>query len=83
MYFKNGRVKVALALAKGKQAHDKRDANQEARSGQRDARSGGKIRRTRDEDVSVTGSRGQRRPARLSMRYEGRRRGRSCSAQRA
>ena len=26
MYFKNGRVKVALALAKGKQAHDKRDA---------------------------------------------------------
>src|SRR5919106_3102439 len=26
MYFKNGRVKLALALAKGKQAHDKRDA---------------------------------------------------------
>jgi len=26
LYFKNGRVKVALALAKGKQAHDKRDA---------------------------------------------------------
>ena len=26
MYFKNGRVKIALALAKGKQAHDKRDA---------------------------------------------------------
>jgi SsrA-binding protein len=26
MYFKNGRVKVALALAKGKQAHDKREA---------------------------------------------------------
>ena len=26
MYFKDGRVKVALALAKGKQAHDKRDA---------------------------------------------------------
>jgi SsrA-binding protein len=25
MYFKNGRVKVALALVKGKQAHDKRD----------------------------------------------------------
>ena len=25
MYFKNGRVKVALALAKGKQAHDKRE----------------------------------------------------------
>jgi SsrA-binding protein len=25
MYFKNGRVKVALALAKGKQLHDKRE----------------------------------------------------------
>ena len=25
MYFKNGHVKVALGLAKGKQAHDKRD----------------------------------------------------------
>jgi SsrA-binding protein len=25
MYFKNGRVKVALGLAKGKQAHDKRE----------------------------------------------------------
>ena len=26
MYFKNGRVKVALGLARGKQTHDKRDA---------------------------------------------------------
>ena len=26
LYFKNGRVKVALGLAKGKQAHDKREA---------------------------------------------------------
>ena len=25
MYFKKGRVKVVLALAKGKQAHDKRE----------------------------------------------------------
>ena len=25
LYFKNGRIKVALALAKGKQAHDKRE----------------------------------------------------------
>jgi SsrA-binding protein len=25
MYFRNGRVKVALGLAKGKQAHDKRE----------------------------------------------------------
>jgi SsrA-binding protein len=24
-YFKNGRVKVAIGLAKGKQAHDKRE----------------------------------------------------------
>jgi SsrA-binding protein len=26
MYFKNGRVKIALGLARGKQAHDKREA---------------------------------------------------------
>jgi SsrA-binding protein len=26
MYFKNGRVKIAIALARGKQAHDKREA---------------------------------------------------------
>jgi SsrA-binding protein len=26
VYFKNGRVKVSVSLAKGKQAHDKRDA---------------------------------------------------------
>ena len=25
MYFKNGKVKVAIALAKGKQDHDKRE----------------------------------------------------------
>jgi SsrA-binding protein len=25
LYFRNGRVKVLLALAKGKQAHDKRE----------------------------------------------------------
>ncbi|MDQ3068408.1 MAG: SsrA-binding protein SmpB [Acidobacteriota bacterium] len=25
MYFKNGRIKIALSLAKGKQAHDKRE----------------------------------------------------------
>ena len=25
MYFKNGHVKVAIGLAKGKQAHDKRE----------------------------------------------------------
>jgi SsrA-binding protein len=26
LYFKNGRVKIAISLARGKQAHDKRDA---------------------------------------------------------
>ena len=26
VYFKNGRVKIAVSLAKGKQAHDKREA---------------------------------------------------------
>jgi SsrA-binding protein len=26
MYFKDGRIKIAIGLAKGKQAHDKRDA---------------------------------------------------------
>jgi len=26
IYFKNGRVKIAIALARGKQAHDKREA---------------------------------------------------------
>ena len=26
LYFKNGKIKVAIALAKGKQEHDKRDA---------------------------------------------------------
>ena len=25
LYFKNGKVKVSIALAKGKQAHDKRE----------------------------------------------------------
>ena len=29
MYFKNGHVKVAIGLAKGKQDHDKRDAEKE------------------------------------------------------
>ena len=30
MYFKNGRAKVELAVAKGKQQHDKREANKKA-----------------------------------------------------
>ena len=29
MYFKNGKIKVELALAKGKQAHDKRQTIKE------------------------------------------------------
>ena len=37
MYFKNGRVKVSIALAKGKQAHDKRDDHPAARGRPRDA----------------------------------------------
>jgi SsrA-binding protein len=44
MYFKNGRVKVALALAKGKQAHDKRDAIKK-REVDRETRSAVKARR--------------------------------------
>jgi SsrA-binding protein len=44
MYFKNGRVKVALALAKGKQAHDKRDAIRK-RETERETRAAVKERR--------------------------------------
>ncbi len=44
MYFKNGRVKVALALAKGKQAHDKRDAIKK-RDTERETRAAVKERR--------------------------------------
>ena len=40
MYFKNGHVKVAIGLAKGKKAHDKRETSQAARGGSRDARRG-------------------------------------------
>ena len=44
MYFKNGRVKVALALAKGKQAHDKREAIRK-RDSERETRAAVKGRR--------------------------------------
>ena len=44
MYFKNGRVKVALALAKGKQAHDKREAIRK-RDSERETRAAIKGRR--------------------------------------
>ena len=44
MYFKNGRVKVALALVKGKQAHDKR-ATIRRREVERETRAAVKERR--------------------------------------
>jgi SsrA-binding protein len=44
MYFKNGKVKVALALAKGKQAHDKRETIRK-REVDRDTRAAIKERR--------------------------------------
>ena len=40
LYFQNGHVKVALALAKGKQAHDKRETIKEARGRPRNASRG-------------------------------------------
>jgi SsrA-binding protein len=45
MYFKNNRVKVAISLAKGKQAHDKREAIR-ARETDRETRAALKARRT-------------------------------------
>jgi SsrA-binding protein len=44
LYFKNNRVKVAVSLAKGKQAHDKREAIR-ARESDREARAAMKARR--------------------------------------
>jgi SsrA-binding protein len=44
LYFKNNRVKVAVSLAKGKQAHDKREAIR-AREVDREARAAMKARR--------------------------------------
>ena len=46
MYFKNNRVKVAVSLAKGKQAHDKREAIR-ARDSDREARAAMKAGRRR------------------------------------
>jgi len=46
MYFKNNRVKVAVSLAKGKQAHDKREAIR-ARESDREARAAMKAGRRR------------------------------------
>jgi SsrA-binding protein len=46
MYFKNGRVKMGLALAKGKKAHDKRDTIKR-REAERETRAAIKERRTR------------------------------------
>jgi SsrA-binding protein len=47
MYFKNGRVKVALALARGKKEHDRRDAARQA-DADREARAAMKTRRRRE-----------------------------------
>ena len=44
LYFKNNRVKVSVSLAKGKQAHDKREAIR-ARESDREARAAIKARR--------------------------------------
>ncbi|HET7616880.1 MAG TPA: SsrA-binding protein SmpB [Vicinamibacterales bacterium] len=46
MYFKNGRVKMGLALAKGKKAHDKRETIKR-REAERETRAAIKERRTR------------------------------------
>ena len=46
MYFKNGRVKVAIALAKGKKAHDKRETIKR-READRETRAAVKQRRLR------------------------------------
>ena len=40
LYFKHGRVKVALGLARGKQMHDKRETIKQAGDRARDARGG-------------------------------------------
>lgn len=46
MYFKNGRVKVAVSLAKGKQAHDKRETIKQ-REAERETRAAVKTRQGR------------------------------------
>jgi len=46
MYFKNGRVKVAVSLAKGKQAHDKRETIKK-REAERETRAAVKARQAR------------------------------------
>jgi SsrA-binding protein len=46
MYFKNGHVKVAISLAKGKKAHDKRETIKR-RDAERETRAAVKERRSR------------------------------------
>jgi SsrA-binding protein len=48
MYFRNGRVKVAIALARGKKEYDRRDAARQA-DADREARAAMKTRRRRGE----------------------------------
>jgi SsrA-binding protein len=46
LYFKNGRVKIAIALAKGKKTHDKRETIKR-READRETRAAVKARRSR------------------------------------
>ena len=46
MYFKDGRIKVAIGLAKGKKAHDKRETVKR-READRETRAAVKERRSR------------------------------------
>ena len=48
MYFKNGKVKVAIALARGKKDHDRRDAMRQA-DADREARAAMKTSRQRSD----------------------------------
>ena len=55
MYFKNGRVKVAISLAKGKKAHDKRETIKR-READRETRAAVKERRSRSDANNSTRS---------------------------
>ena len=86
MYFKNGKIKVAIALAKGKQDHDKRETLRRREVGSRNARGGEGARpevraaegtgrrrlRTAEEClvVGAAGQLGQAMAARLAGEHE-------------
>ena len=52
MYFKNGHVKIAIGLAKGKQAHDKRETIKR-READRETRAAVKERRIETAEVGT------------------------------